>query len=170
MLKNCHKHRKTNFIFGSRRKFQTRISVQIRNTRFTVDQLYWCKLVICMISHVCHNKVYFGLFRFSHTYLWSNCFSHLSRCFILPLTYCFHPSLWPHIQPHLSSPSCILSKLFSSTKPSYFAFPSYFIFLKSLIPVKHHIFLKLAFPIRTASSTLSNTPFSILYLTFFITS
>ena len=40
LLNNCHKHCKTIVIFRIRRKFQIRISVQIWDTRFTVDQCY----------------------------------------------------------------------------------------------------------------------------------
>ena len=38
LFKDCHKYRKTNVIFRTRWKFQIRISVQIWNFRFTVDQ------------------------------------------------------------------------------------------------------------------------------------
>ena len=52
LLKNCHKHRKTIIIFRIRRNFQIRISVQLWNTRITVDQRY-CIFLLGPVQVTC---------------------------------------------------------------------------------------------------------------------
>ena len=47
LFRNFHKYLKTNVAFGIRRKLQIRISVQIWNSSFNVDQ---CKLLARLVS------------------------------------------------------------------------------------------------------------------------